>query len=93
MFDAGGIRIGYVLRSASMLVSAACNLLRTWCAACNLLCTEAASQEAAEAGGQGGMVSGSCWPYHCIRSFHMKAPACDAVLCHPYIAENVMELQ
>ena len=66
-------------------------LLGTWCAACNPLCTEAASQEAAGASGQGGVVSGSC--YHCIRSFHMKAPACDAVLHHPYIAENATEPQ
>ena len=62
------------------------------------LCTEAALQEAAGAGRQGSMVSGSHsssshWPYHHIRSFHMKAPACDTVLHHPYIAENAMELQ
>ena len=55
--------------------------------------TEAASQEAAGAGGQGSMVPGSCWPYHRIRSFRMKAPACDTVLHHPYIAENVTEPQ
>ena len=68
-------------------------LLRTWCAACDPLCTEVALQEAAGAGGQGSVVSGSCWPYHRVRSFRMKAPPCDAVLRHPYIAENATELQ
>ena len=37
MFDAGGIRIGYVLRSASMLVSA-CNCLRLQLFAPTIVC-------------------------------------------------------
>ena len=32
-------------------------------------------------------------PYHCIWSFRLKAPACDAVLHHPYIAESATEPQ